>query len=160
MRAAMLLVLFPAVQTKTMVTRSLLPISTVACKGPFCVEVLRSFYGRFFVEEGQFINSTSSLLLCRHFFYFLTPPRFGALNRESESSRSQPVYRKLFLRGPHSSKNNFFEIKISRPTALDSLSVLLWLLTWYKTLLKSRYQSTILGFEICHFFIERKRSKY
>ena len=78
-RAAMLLVLFPAVQTKTMVTRSLLPISTVACKGPFCVEVLSSFYCRFFVEEGQFINSTSSLHLCRHFFYLLTLPRFGAL---------------------------------------------------------------------------------
>ena len=41
--------------------------STVACKGPFCVEVLSSFYGRFFVEEGQFINSTSSLL-CLIFF--------------------------------------------------------------------------------------------
>ena len=124
----MLLVLFPAVQTKTMVTRSLLPISTVACKGPFCVEVLSSFYGRFFVEEGQFINSTSSLHLCRHFFYLLTPPRFGALNRESESSGSQPVYRKLFSHGPHSSKNNFFGIKISRPTPWVSLSVLLWLL--------------------------------
>ena len=61
-------------------------------KGPFCVEVLSSFYGRFFVEEGQFINSTSSLHLCRHFFYWLTPPRFGALNRESESSGSQPAY--------------------------------------------------------------------
>ena len=111
-----------------MVTRSPSRISTVACKGPFCVEVLSSFYGRFFVEEGQFINSTSSLHLCRHFFYLLTPPRFGALNRESESSGSQPVYRKLFPRGPHSSKNNFFEIKISRPTPWESLSVLLWLL--------------------------------
>ena len=70
-RAAMLLVLFPAVQTKTMVTRSLLPISTVACKEPNCVEVLSSFYGRFFVEEGQFINFTSSLHLCRHFFLFV-----------------------------------------------------------------------------------------
>ena len=98
-------------------------------KGPFCVEVLSTFYGRFFVEEGQFINSTSSLHLCRHFFYLLTPPRFGALNRESESSGSQPVYRKLFPRGLHSSKNNFFEIKISRPTPLESRSVLLWLLS-------------------------------
>ena len=79
-------------------------------KGPFCVEVLSSFYGRFFVEEGQFINSTSSLHLCRHFFYWLTPPRFGALNRESESCGSKPVYRKLFPRGPHSSKNTFFDI--------------------------------------------------
>ena len=78
-RATMLLVLSPAVQTKTMVTRSLLPISTVACKGPFCVEILSGFYGRFFVEEGQFINFTSSLHLCRHFFYLLTPPRFGGL---------------------------------------------------------------------------------
>ena len=30
------------------------------------------------------------------------------------SSGSQPVYRKLFPHGPHSSKNNFFEIKISQ----------------------------------------------
>ena len=28
-------------------------ISTVACKGSVCVEVLTSFYGRFFVEVGQ-----------------------------------------------------------------------------------------------------------
>ena len=88
--------------------------STVACKGPFCVEVLSSFYGRFFVEEGQFISSTSSLHLYRHFFYLLSPPRFGALNRESESSGSEQVYRELFPRGPHSSENNFFEIKIDR----------------------------------------------
>ena len=47
-----------------------LTIFTVACKGPFCVDVFSSFYGRFFV----------------HFFSLLTPPRFGALNRESESS--------------------------------------------------------------------------
>ena len=50
--------------------------------------------------------------LCRIFFYLFTPPRFGALNRESESSGSEQIYRKLFPRGPHSSKNNFFEIKI------------------------------------------------
>ena len=53
-------------------------ISTVSCKGSVCVEVLTSFYGRFFVEEGQFIKytpSTSSLL-----FHLLNPPRFGALN--------------------------------------------------------------------------------
>ena len=56
------------------------------------------------------------------FFYLLTPPRFGALNRESESSGSQPVYRKLFPRGPHSSKNNFFEIKISQNSETPSLS--------------------------------------
>ena len=54
---------------------------------------------------------------------------FGALNPDSESSGSQPVYRKLFPRGRHSSKKNCFEIKISRPTPLDSLSVLLWLLS-------------------------------
>ena len=34
-------------------------ISTVACKGSFCAEVLTSFYCRFLVEEGQFINSKS-----------------------------------------------------------------------------------------------------
>ena len=39
-----------------------------------------------------------------------------------------PAYRKLFPLALHSSKNNFFEIKISRPTPLDSLSALLWLL--------------------------------
>ena len=58
-------------------------ISTVSCKGSVCVEVLTSFYGRFFVEEGQFITytpSTSSLHLGSHFFHLLTPPRFGALN--------------------------------------------------------------------------------
>ena len=82
------------------------------CKGSVCVEVLTSFYGRFFVEEGQFIKytpSTSSLHLGSHFIHLLTLPRFGA-----ESSGSQPGYRKLFPHGPHSSKNNFF--------------VLLWLL--------------------------------
>ena len=63
------------------------------------------------------------------FFYLLTPPCFGALNRESESSGSQSVYRKLFPCGLHSSKNNFLGIKISRPTPWVSLSVLLWLLT-------------------------------
>ena len=61
-------------------------------------------------------------------------------NRESESFGSQPVYRKLFPRGPHSSKNNFFEIKISRPTPLDSLSVLLWILSLmiFKIILMNR----------------------
>ena len=49
-------------------------------------------------------------------------------NRESEFSGSEPVYRKLFSHGPHSSKNNVFGIKISRPTPWVSLSVLLWLL--------------------------------
>ena len=35
-------------------------ISIVSCKGSVCVEVLTSFYGRFFVEEGQFIKYTPS----------------------------------------------------------------------------------------------------
>ena len=34
-------------------------ISTVACRGTVCVEGLTSFFGRFFVEVGQFINSKS-----------------------------------------------------------------------------------------------------
>ena len=104
--------LFPAVPTKTMVTRSPLVncISTLACKGPVCVAVLTNFYDRFFFEVGQFIHS-KSFHLERHFFHLLTPPRFGEFNRESESSGSQQVYRKLFPRGPHNSKNNFFEIK-------------------------------------------------
>ena len=58
-------------------------ISTVSCKGSVCVEVLTSFYGRFFVEEGQFIKYTPSALslhFSSHFFHLLTPPRFGALN--------------------------------------------------------------------------------
>ena len=41
------------------------------CKGSVCVEVLTSFYGRFFVEEGQFINFTSSLHLCAFAAIFL-----------------------------------------------------------------------------------------
>ena len=108
-------------------------ISTLACKGPVCVAVLTSFYGRSFVEVGEFIDS-KSFHLDRHFFHLLTAPYFGALNRESESSGSQRVYRKLFPRGPHSSENNFFEIKISRPTSLDFLSVLSWLLVTYHTI--------------------------
>ena len=51
-------------------------ISTVACKGSVCVEVLTSFYCRFFVEVGHF----NQLHLGSHFFHLLTPPRFGALN--------------------------------------------------------------------------------
>ena len=112
------------------------------CHKPNTVEVLSSFYGRYYVEEGQFINSTSSLHFCRHFFYLLTPPRFGALNRESESSGSQSVYRNLFPRGPHSSKNNFFGIKISRPTPRVSLSVLLWLLLQPYRLLQQTSEHT------------------
>ena len=88
--------LFPAVPTKTMVTRSPLVncISTLACKGPVCVAVLTNFYDRFFFEVGQFIHS-KSFHLGRHFFHLLTP-RFGEFNRESESSGSQQVCRKLF----------------------------------------------------------------
>ena len=66
---------------------------------------LSSFYGRFFVEEGQLSTRHRPSTCATTFIYLLTPPRFGALNRESESSGSQPVYRKLFPRGPHSSKN-------------------------------------------------------
>ena len=57
---------------------------------------------------------TLFLHLGRHFFH-LTPPRFGALNRVSESSGSEPVYRKLFPRGPHSSKNKTF-MKLRYPS--------------------------------------------
>ena len=58
-------------------------ISTVSCKGSVCVEVLTSFYGRFFVEVGQ-LNQlsppTSSVHLDSYFFRLLTSPRCGALN--------------------------------------------------------------------------------
>ena len=80
-------------------------ISTLAC-----VAVITNFYGSFFVEVGQFINS-KSFHSGRNFFHLPTPPHFGALNRESESSGSQQVYRKLFPRGPHSSKNNFLKLR-------------------------------------------------
>ena len=89
-------------------------ISTVSCKGSVCVEVLTSFFGRFFVEEGQFIKhtpSTSSLHVGSHFFFSFID---STLLWRAESSGSQPVYRKLFPHGPHSPKNNFFEIKISQ----------------------------------------------
>ena len=36
-------------------------ISAVSCKGSVCVEVLSSFYGKFFAEEGQFIKYTPSI---------------------------------------------------------------------------------------------------
>ena len=58
-------------------------VSIVPCKGSVCVEVLSCFYGRFFVDEWQFIKYTpltSSHHLGNHFFHLLTPPRFGALN--------------------------------------------------------------------------------
>ena len=86
-------------------------ISTVFCKGSVCVEVLTSFYGRFFVEEGQFIKYTpSTSSLWQRFFSFIDPASLW----RADSSGSQPVYRKLFPHGPHSSKNTFFEIKISQ----------------------------------------------
>ena len=83
-RAALLLVLFPAVPTKNDGPRGRFNcISTVSCKESVCVEVLTNFYDRFFAEEGQLIKYTpsiSSLHLGSHFFHLLTPPRFGALN--------------------------------------------------------------------------------
>ena len=88
-------------------------ISTVSCKGSVCVEVLTSFYGRFFAEEGQFIKytpSTLSLHFRQPFFSFTDPASLWC----TESTGSQPVYWKLFPHGPHSSKNNFFEIKLSQ----------------------------------------------
>ena len=103
---------FQLFKQKMMVTRSLSPISTVSFKGSVCVEVLTSFHSRFFVEEGQFIKytpSTSSHHLGSHFIHLLTRPCFGA-----KSSGSQPCYQKLFPHFPHSSKNNFFGIKISQ----------------------------------------------
>ena len=74
---------FQLFQLKRWSTRSLNCISTVSCKRSVCVQVLTSFYGRFFVDERQFIKYTpsiSSLHLGSHFFHLLTPPRFGALN--------------------------------------------------------------------------------
>ena len=69
-------------------------------------------YGRFFVEEGQFIKYTPSTSSLRQpfFFSFIDPASLW----RAESSGSQPVNRKLFPHGPHSSKTNFFEIKISQ----------------------------------------------
>ena len=66
-------------------------ISTFACKGTVCVEVLAS----------------SSF---PHFFSFVNPASLW----RAESSRSQLVYRKLFSHGRHSSKNNFLQGKISQ----------------------------------------------
>ena len=66
-------------------------ISTVSCKGSVCVEVLTSFYGRFFVE-------VHTLPLGSHFFSFVDPASLW----RAGSSESQPVYRKLFPHSPHS----------------------------------------------------------
>ena len=90
------------------------------------VEVLTSFYGRFFVEVGQFIKytpSTLSLHLGSLFFSFIDPA----------SSGSKPVYRKLFPHGPHSSKNNFFEIKISQRRDWETPS-LFYYGSWWPTI--------------------------
>ena len=62
----------------------------------------------------------SARVSARQFFSFIDPASLW----RAESSGSQPVYRKLFPHGPHSSKNNFFEIKISqrRDSETPSLS--------------------------------------
>ena len=107
-RAAMLLVLFPAVPTKTMVHRSF--------TRNVYVEGLTSFYGRFFVEEGQFIKSKSLHIvppLRLPFFSFIDPASLWC----AESSGNEQVYWKLFPDGLHSSKNNFFEILKDIPKA-------------------------------------------
>ena len=88
-------------------------ISTVSCKGSVFVQVLTNFYGRFFLEEGQFIKYTPSDTvppLGQPFFSFIDTASLW----RADSSGSQPVYRKQFPHGPHSSKNNFFGIKISQ----------------------------------------------
>ena len=71
-------------------------ISTVSCKGSVCVEVLTNFYGRFLLEEGHTVPP-----LRQPFFSFID----AASLWRAESSGSQPVYRKLFPHGSHSSKN-------------------------------------------------------
>ena len=65
----------------------------LACKGIVCVEVLAG---------------SSFPPIKPPFCSFVDPASLW----RPESSGSQPVYRKLFSHGPHSSKNNFFEIKI------------------------------------------------
>ena len=64
------------------------------------------------------ISSTHGLRIRQPFFSFIDP---GSL-WPAESSGSQPVYRKLFPHGLHSSKNNFFEIKISQRRDWESPS--------------------------------------
>ena len=53
-------------------------ISTLACKGTVCVDVLTSFYGRLFVEVGQFINSKSHYIVPP-----LWPPFFSFVDTAS-----------------------------------------------------------------------------
>ena len=113
---------FQLFQLKRWSTRSLNCISTFSCKRSVCVQVLTSFYGRFFVDERQFFKYTpsiSSLHLGQPFFSFID----AASLWRAESSGSQPVYRKLFPHGPHSSKNNFFEIKISQRRVWETPSL-------------------------------------
>ena len=105
-------------------------ISTVSCKESLCVEVLTSFYGRFFVEEGQFIKytpSTSSLHLGSRFSHFLTPPRFRALNLPKVNQFTGNCYRMVRI----VLKITFLKLRYGIPKAWlgDSLSVLLWLLS-------------------------------
>ena len=85
-------------------------ISTVSCKRSVCVQVLTSFYGRFFVDEWQFIKyrpSTSSLHLSSHFFHLLTPPRFGTLNLPEVNQFTGNCFRmvRIYL------KITFFKLK-------------------------------------------------
>ena len=53
-------------------------ISTLACKGTVCVDVLTGFYGRLFVEVGQFINSKSHYIVPP-----LWPPFFSFVDTAS-----------------------------------------------------------------------------
>ena len=62
-------------------------ISTVSCKGSVCVAVLTSFYGRFFVEEGQFIKYTPSTLAAIFFIYW---PRLALARWIFRKSTSLP----------------------------------------------------------------------
>ena len=67
-------------------------ICTLACKGTVCVEVL---------------VGSSFPPLKPPFFLFVDPASLW----RAESSGGQPVYRKLFSHGPHSSKNNFLKLR-------------------------------------------------
>ena len=105
-------------------------ISTVSCKGSVCVEVLTSFYGRFFVEEGQFIKytpSTSSLHLGSHFFHLLTPPRFGALNLPEVNQFTGNCFRMVRI----VLKITFLKLRYPKGVTGRIPLVLLWLLVWY-----------------------------
>ena len=104
---------------------------------------IRSFPSSFNRKYVHMVACTVVFVGAAHFVFNASPARAAIFficwrrlalarwNRENESSGSEPVYWKQFLRGPHNSKNNFFEIKISRPTPWESLSALLWLLSAY-----------------------------